>query len=50
MSTNGQCLTDFSGNAPYDYLINGNVPGQFFTANDQCKQIYGTSSGTCQVN
>ena len=50
VASNAQCLTNVLGSQPTDYLTQNLMPGQFFTANDQCQMVYGSSSGLCQVN
>lgn len=43
------CLTNIVSSEPTDYLTNNTLPGQFFTANDQCQMIYGSNGSFCQV-
>lgn len=46
---NALCLTNVVGTQPTDYLVANSLPGQSFTANDQCKMVYGSNSSFCQV-
>jgi len=47
VASNAACLTNVVTSEPTDYLTQNMLPGQYFTANDQCNQAYG---GTfCQV-
>lgn len=46
---NALCLTNIVTDTSTDYLVANLLPGQFFTANDQCKMVYGSNSSFCQV-
>ena len=48
VASNAACLTNVVSSAPTDYLTQNLLPGQYFTANDQCNQVYG--GPLCQVN
>ena len=49
-STSAQCLLNTPTNLPVETSYVGlTYPGQIWTANDQCKQIYGQNSSFCPV-
>jgi hypothetical protein len=47
VASNAACLTNVVSSQPTDYLTQNLLPGQYFTANDQCNQVYG--GPLCQV-
>jgi hypothetical protein len=47
VTSNAACLTNVASSQPNDYLTQNLLPGQYFTANDQCNQVYG--GPLCQV-
>ncbi len=50
MSPDSICLINSKNSDLSDeYLLNETLPGQYFTANDQCQMVYGLNASLCQV-
>ena len=50
LSEQASCLTDSVSQSPFDFLTGNILPGQVFTADDQCRMIFGNGSSFCRVN
>ncbi len=50
MSQQASCLANNPGTSNLTVFTNNVLPGQFITADDQCKQIYGSTASFCRVN
>lgn len=51
VSSIGQCLTNIPASLPNEVIFSEQTnPGQIWTADDQCKMMYGASASFCTVN
>ena len=49
VSDQGSCLTNVPGSNGLNVYVDDKQPGQYLTADDQCKQMYGSTASFCQV-
>jgi len=49
VSDQGLCLTNVPGSNGLNVYVDDKQPGQYLTADDQCKQIFGSTASFCQV-
>jgi hypothetical protein len=49
LTQQASCLANIPGSSNSTVFTNNILPGQFITADDQCKQIYGSTASFCHV-